>query len=72
MVDGAHGNMDHVVRYVVLVEDIATLECVTVPNLHVEENNVMAIRLLPLGVMILTLAVQVGVHVAIIILTFNN
>ena len=59
MVDGAHGNVDHVVRHVVLVEDIATLECVTIPNLYVEENNVKAIGLSPLGVMILTLAVQV-------------
>ena len=60
MVDGAHGNVDHVVRHVVLVEDIATLECVTIPNLHVEENNVKAIVLLPLGVTVLTLAVQVN------------
>ena len=59
MVDGAHGNVDHVVRHVVLVEDITTLECVTVPNLHVEENNVKAIVLLPLVVTVLNLAVQV-------------
>ena len=59
MVDGAHGNVDHVVRHVVLVEDIATLECVIIPNLHVEENNVKAIGLLPLVVTVLNLAVQV-------------
>ena len=59
MVDGVHGNVDHVVRHVVVMEDIAILECVTVPNLHVEENNVMAIGLLPLDVTVLTLAVQV-------------
>ena len=59
MVDGAHGNVDHVVRHVVLVEDIATLECVIIPNLHVVENNVKAIALLPLVVTVLTLAVQV-------------
>ena len=59
MVDGAHGSMDHVVRHVVVVEDIATLGCVIIPNLHVEENNVKAIGLLPLGVTILTHAVQV-------------
>ena len=59
MEDGAHGNVDHVVRHVVLVEDIATLESVIIPNLHVEENNVKAPVLLPLVVTILTLAVQV-------------
>ena len=58
MVDGVHGNVDHVVRHV-LVEDIATLECVIIPNLHVEENNVKATVLLLLGVTVLTLAVQV-------------
>ena len=57
--DGAHGSVDHVVRHVVMVEDIAILECVTIPNLHVEENNVKAIELLPLGATVLTLAVQV-------------
>ena len=59
MVDGAHGNVDHVVRHVVLVEDIDTLECVIIPNLHVEENNVKAIVLLPLVVTVLNLAAQV-------------
>ena len=59
MVDGAHGNVDHVVRHVVLVEDITTLECVIIPNLHVEENNVKATVPLLLGVTVLNLAVQV-------------
>ena len=58
MEDGVHGIVDHVVRHVV-VEYIATLECVIIPNLHVEENNVTATVLLPLVVTVLTLAVQV-------------
>ena len=59
MVDGVHGNVDHVVRHVVMVEDIAILECVTVPNPYVEENNVKALVHSPLDVIVLTLAVQV-------------
>ena len=59
MVDGPHGDLDHVVRHVVM-EYRTTLECVTIPNLHVEGNNVKATVLLPFGVtVLLTLAVQV-------------
>ena len=45
MVDGVNGNVDHVVRHVV-VEDIAILESVTVLNLHVEGRNVMDVLFL--------------------------
>ena len=40
MVDGVHGHMDHVVRHVV-EEYRIILECVIIPNLHVEGKNVM-------------------------------
>ena len=43
MVDGVHGDLDHVVRHV--VEEYMyriILECVIILNLHVEERNVMA------------------------------
>ena len=39
MVDGVNGNLDHVVRHVV-VEYRTTLECVTTLSLHVEEKGV--------------------------------
>ena len=39
MVDGVNGKLDHVVRLV--VEEYRTiLECVTIPNLHVEGRSV--------------------------------
>ena len=38
MVDGLHGNVDHVVRHVVM-EDISLLEHVTVPNFHVVQQR---------------------------------
>ena len=38
MVTGVYGDLDHVVRHVV-VEYRTTLECVTTPNLHVEGRN---------------------------------
>ena len=41
MVDGVHGDLDHVVRHVV-EEHKSILECVIILNLHVEERNVMA------------------------------
>ena len=61
MGDGVHGNVDHVVRHVVM-EDISIRECVTIPNLHVEENNVKALEILLLSVTELTFAVQVIIY----------
>ena len=39
MVDGVNGDLDHVVRHVV-VEYRTILECVTTLSLHVEEKSV--------------------------------
>ena len=39
MVDGVNGDLDHVVRHVV-VEYGTTLEYVTIPNLQMEGSNV--------------------------------
>ena len=45
MVDGVNGKLDHVVRLV--VEEYRTiLECVTIPNLHVEGKSVKVLAVI--------------------------
>ena len=60
MVDGVHGDLDHVVRHVV-EEYRIILECVMILNLHVEEKNVTVLALIHSmrGVMILVVQVKI-------------
>ena len=58
MVDGVHGDLDHVVRHVV-VEYRIILECVIIPNLHVEGMNVMVLVFILISKNAMTFVVQV-------------
>ena len=58
MVDGVHGDLDHVVRHV-MVEYRIILECVIILNLHVEEKNVMASAFTCIRINVVTFVVQV-------------
>ena len=58
MVDGVNGDLDHVVRLVV-VEYRTILECVTIPNLHMEGKSVKVLALIPEGSYAILNAVQV-------------
>ena len=60
MVDGVNGDLDHVVRHVV-VEYRIILECVTILNLHVEEKNVKVLAFMPTRRYVILNAVQVSV-----------
>ena len=58
MVTGLNGDLDHVVRHVV-VEYRTILESVTTPNLHVEGKNVMDLLFILPRKNAMTFAVQV-------------
>ena len=58
MVTGVRGHLDHVVRHVV-VEYRTILECVTIPNLHVEGKIVMVLVFIPTSRHAMTFVVQV-------------
>ena len=58
MVDGVNGDLDHVVRHVV-VEYRTILECVIIPNLHMEGNIVKVLALMPTSSYAILNAVQV-------------
>ena len=58
MVIGVNGDLDHVVRHVV-VEYRTTLECVTIPSLRVEGKNVMDLLFILPRKSAMTFAVQV-------------
>ena len=58
MVDGVHGDLDLVVRHVV-VEQRIILECVIILNLHVEEKSVMAPVFIYIKISAMTFAVHV-------------
>ena len=58
MVDGVHGDLDHVRRHVV-VDYRIILECVTLPNLHVEGKNVKVLIFMPINRNVMIFAVQV-------------
>ena len=58
MVDGVHGNLDHVVRNGV-VEHRIILECVIILNLRVEGNIVMVLAFICIRISAMTFAVQV-------------
>ena len=60
MVDGVNGDLDHVVRHVV-VEYRIILEYVTILNLHVEEKNVKVLAFMPTRRCVILNAVQVSV-----------
>ena len=60
MVDGVHGDLDHVVRHVV-EEYRIILECVMILNLHVEEKNVMVLALIHSMRDVMILVVQVKI-----------
>ena len=59
MVDGVHGDMDHVVRHVV-EEYRIILECVIILNLHAMGRNVKVPVITLINVM--TFVVQVSKH----------
>ena len=59
MVDGVNGDLDHVVRHVV-VEYRTILECVTIPNLHVEGKDVKVSAFMPTRSYAIANAVQVS------------
>ena len=61
MVDGVHGDLDHVVRHVA-EEYRIILECVIILNLHVEGKNVMALAFIPTRNYAKMFAVQVMYH----------
>ena len=58
MVDGVHGDLDHVRRHVV-VDYRIILECVTLLNLHVEGKNVKVLIFIPINRNVMIFAVQV-------------
>ena len=58
MVDGVRGGLDHVVRHVV-EEYRIILECVVIPNLHVEGKNAMVLAFIPPNSYAMMFAVQV-------------
>ena len=58
MVDGVNGDLDHVVRLVV-VEYRTILECVTIPNLRMEGKSVKVLALIPAVSYAILNAVQV-------------
>ena len=60
MVDGVNGDLDHVVRHVV-VEYRTILECVTILNLHVEGKNAKVLDFMPTRRYVILNAVQVSV-----------
>ena len=62
MVTGVNGDLDHVVRYVV-VEYETILECVTIPSHHVEERIVMDLLFIPPRENVMNFAVQVCMYV---------
>ena len=67
MVDGVNGDLDHVVRHVV-VEYRTILECVTILSLHVEEKTVKdpAASILSKHVMTITAQVRFVYYITII------
>ena len=58
MVDGVNGDLDYVVNHVV-VEYRTTLECATIPNLHVEGKTVKVQEVMQLKRSAMIFAVQV-------------
>ena len=58
MVDGVHGDLDHVVRHVV-VEKESILECVMILILHVEGKIVKVLTLILIMMYATPFAVQV-------------
>ena len=60
MVIGVNGDLDHVVRHVV-VEYRTTLECVTTLSLHVEGKNVMDLLFILPRKIAMTFVVQVAI-----------
>ena len=66
MVDGVHGVLDHVVKLVV-VENRNILDCVTIPNLHVEGKNVKDQALMMLIAMNFAVQVRYAIYVALFV-----
>ena len=60
MVDGVNGDLDHVVRHVV-VEYRTILECVTTLSLHVEEKSVQDLASM-LSKHVMTIIAQVRLY----------
>ena len=57
-VDGVHGDLNHVVRHVVVDYRIIP-EYVTIPNHHVEGKNVKVLTFIPTNRNVMIFAVQV-------------
>ena len=66
MVDGVHGVLDHVVKLVV-VENRNILDCVMIPNLHVEGKNVKDQALMMLVAMNFAVQVRYEIYVALFV-----
>ena len=66
MVDGVYGDLDDVVRHVV-VDYGSIVECVIILNLHVEEKIVMVLEFIPTKTYATTFAVQVKLSLLIVI-----